>query len=163
MSNNNSQKQIVFMIGAGGSGKSYSLSKSEFSSLPVVNSDHFIETSPEWVGNGGDKEAYELHAWASDLMEADWNSRLSGNESFILDGTGKTRANVEARMAAARDSGFSVTVFWVYAPLETCLARNAQRERVVPSEVIQDAWVKVKANFPAYRSLADRVKVTINY
>jgi predicted kinase len=161
--NNNNSKQVVFMIGAGGSGKSYSLSKSEFSNLPVVNSDNHIEASPEWVGNGGRKEAYELHAWASDLMETDWNTRLEGNESFILDGTGKTRANVEARMEAARAAGFSVTVFWVYAPLETCLARNAQRERVVPEEVIRDAWVKVRANFPAYRASADQVKVTINY
>jgi predicted kinase len=163
MSNNNSQKQVVFMIGAGGSGKSYSLSKSEFNNLPVVNSDSFIESSPEWVGNGGNKEAFELHSWASDLMEADWANRLSGDESFILDGTGKTRKNVEARMAAARAHGFSVTIFWVYAPLETCLARNAKRDRVVPAEVIQDAWVKVKANFPAYRAAADHVKVTINY
>lgn len=156
-------KQIVFMIGAGGSGKSYSLSKSEYHHLPVVNSDSFIETSPEWVGNGGNKEAFELHAWASDLMETDWANRLSGDESFILDGTGKTRANVEARMEAARAHGFSVTIFWVYAPLQTCLARNAKRERVVPEEVIRDAWVKVRANFPAYRAAADRVKVTINY
>lgn len=160
---NSSKKQIVFMIGAGGSGKSYSLSKSEYHHLPVVNSDSFIETSPEWVGNGGNKEAFELHEWASNLMETDWNNRLLEDESFILDGTGKTRANVEARMEAARAHGFSVTIFWVYAGLETCLARNAKRERVVPEEVIRDAWVKVRANFPAYRAAADHVKVTINY
>lgn len=156
-------KQIVFMIGAGGSGKSYSLSRSQYANLPVVNSDHYIETSPEWVGNGGRKEAHELHPWASELMETDWNTRLGGDKSFILDGTGKTRANVEARMTAARAAGFSVTVFWVYAPLETCLTRNAQRDRVIPVEVIQEAWVKVKANFPVYRDLADKVTVTINY
>lgn len=151
------------MIGAGGSGKSYSLAKSEFSNLSVVNSDNFIETSPEWVGNGGNKEAHELHEWASELMEAQWAEMLTSESSFVLDGTGKTRANVENRMAQARTNGFEVVVFWVYAELETCLARNEMRPRKVPCEVIQNAWVKVKANFPHYRRQADKVKISINY
>jgi predicted kinase len=157
------QKTVVMMIGAGGSGKSFSLKRSSYAALAIVNSDAHIEGSPEWVGNGGSKEAFELHAWASDLMETDWNNALAGDDSFILDGTGKTAANVEARMAAARAAGFSITVFWVYAPLETCLARNAKRSRTVPTEVITDAWTKVKANFPAYRAAADTVTVAINY
>jgi predicted kinase len=154
---------VVFMIGAGGSGKSYSLQNSPYAGLPVVNSDSHIEASPEWVGNGGAKEAYELHAWASELMETDWNNCLASGESFVLDGTGKTRANVEARMAAARAAGFTVTVFWVYAPLQVCLERNAGRPRQVPEGVITEAWNKVRANFPAYRAAADEVKVMINY
>jgi predicted kinase len=96
-------------------------------------------------------------------METDWNNSLASGESFVLDGTGKTRANVEARMAAARAAGFTVTVFWVYAPLEVCLERNAGRPRQVPEEVITEAWTLVRANFPAYRAAADEVKVMINY
>jgi predicted kinase len=154
---------VVFMIGAGGSGKSYSLQHSPYAGLSVVNSDSHIEASPEWVGNGGNKEAYELHSWASEKMETDWNNSLASGQSFVLDGTGKTRENVEARMAAARAAGFTVTVFWVYAPLEVCLERNASRPRQVPEEVITEAWTKVRANFPAYRTAADQVKVMINY
>ena len=156
-------KQVIFMIGAGGSGKSYSLRNSKYADLKVVNSDHFIENSPEWVGNGGSREAFELHEWASELMETQWSEMLQGDESFVLDGTGKTRANVEKRMEAARAAGFTVTIFWVYAQLETCLARNAKRDRVVPEHVIVDAWYKVKANFPHYRAAADVVEVAINY
>ena len=157
------KKQVIFMIGAGGSGKSYSLAQSEFSGLQVVNSDSFIEASLEWVGNGGTKEAHELHEWASELIEAQWDEMLTGDTNFVLDGTGKTRANVEKRMAEARANGFEVVVFWVYAELETCLARNEMRPRKVPATVIQDAWVKVKANFPHYRRQADKVKISINY
>jgi predicted kinase len=43
---------VVFMIGAGGSGKSTALAKSEWANLPVVNSDAFIEVHPIWVDNG---------------------------------------------------------------------------------------------------------------
>lgn len=158
-----SGKKVVFMIGAGGSGKSYSLAQSQYAQLAVVNSDNFIEASPEWVGNGGNKEAHELHHWASDLMEVQWAEMLAGESSFVLDGTGKTRANVEARMAQARANGFQVVIFWVYAPLEVCLHRNTLRARQVPAEVIVEAWTKVKSNFPHYRKAADEVTVAINY
>ena len=153
---------VIFMIGAGGSGKSTALSKSQWAGLPVVNSDTFIENHPDWVGNGGTLEAKDLHAWASELMEAEWKRRLEAGEDFVLDGTGKTRSNMLSRIQAAKAAGFKVVVFWVYAPLETCLQRNASRARRVPEEVIRDAWVKVRNNFGYYRRIADQVKVLVN-
>jgi predicted kinase len=154
--------KVVFLIGAGGSGKSTALSKSEWSHLPVVNSDTFIENHPDWVGNGGTLEAFQLHNWASAQMELEWEKRLKEGKSFALDGTGKTRSTLLNRIQAAKAAGFETILFWVYVPLETCLQRNTLRVRRVPEEVIREAWVKVKANFGSYREAADRVKVLIN-
>jgi predicted kinase len=154
--------QVVFMIGAGGSGKSTALAKSRWAHLPVVNSDAFIETHPDWVGNGGHLEAKDLYEWASKCMEAEWEKRLQAGEDFVLDGTGKTRDTMLSRIQAAKAAGFEVIVFWVYAPLELCLQRNSLRPRKVPNEAIQDAWIKVRRNFGSYRAVADRVKVLIN-
>jgi len=153
---------IVFMIGAGGSGKSTALARSKWSHLPVVNSDHFIEAHPDWVGNGGTLEAKDLYAWASAQMELEWERRLKEGNSFVLDGTGKTRENTLNRIEAAKAAGFQIIIFWVYAPLEVCLQRNSLRKRRVPEQVIRDAWVKVKANFGSYREAADQVKVLVN-
>jgi predicted kinase len=154
--------QVVFMVGAGGSGKSTALAKSEWKDLPVVNSDAFIESHPDWVGNGGTLEAFQLHNWASAQMELEWEKRLQAGESFVLDGTGKTRSTLLNRIQAAKAAGFKVVVFWVYAPLHVCLQRNASRTRKVPEEVIREAWTKVRANFGSYREAADEVKVLIN-
>lgn len=154
--------EVVFMIGAGGSGKSTALSKSKWSHLPVVNSDSYIESHPDWVGNGGHLEPHQLYAWASAQMEVEWEERLKSGQSFVLDGTGKTKSSLLARIQAAKAAGFKVTVFWVYAPLHVCLQRNALRKRKVPEEVIWEAWKKVKANFGSYREAADEVKVLVN-
>ena len=153
---------VVFMIGAGGSGKSTALAKSEWADLPVVNSDYYIESHPDWVGNGGKLEPKDLYQWASEQMELEWARRLKAGESFVLDGTGKTRDAMLSRIAAAKAAGFKVVIFWVYAPLELCLKRNASRPRRVPENVIREAWEKVRANFGAYRRVADKVKVLIN-
>jgi len=154
--------KVVFMIGAGGSGKSTALSKSEWANLPIVNSDHFIESHPDWVGNGGTLEPHQLYEWASAQMELEWERRLKERQDFVLDGTGKTRDTMLSRIKAAKAAGFEVIVFWVYAPLELCLQRNALRTRKVPNEVIKEAWTKVKTNFGSYRAVADQVKVLIN-
>ena len=154
--------QVVFMIGAGGSGKSTALAKSQWAHLPVVNSDTFIENHPDWVGNGGKLEPKDLYQWASEQMEIEWQKRLQAGESFVLDGTGKTLTTMLSRIQAAKAAGFEVIVFWVYAPLETCLKRNATRPRRVPDEVIRDAWKKVKSNFGFYRRAADQVKILVN-
>jgi len=153
---------VVFMIGAGGSGKSTALAKSEWAHLPVVNSDTFIENHPDWVGNGGTLQPHQLYEWASKCMEAEWERRLAEHEDFVLDGTGKTLTTMLSRIQAAKAVGFKVVIFWVYAPLETCLKRNASRPRRVPENVIREAWEKVRANFGAYRRVADKVKVLIN-
>jgi len=154
--------KVIFMIGAGGSGKSTALAHSEWAHLPVVNSDHFIESHPDWVGNGGHLEPHQLYEWASAQMEAEWEKRLKARQDFVLDGTGKTRDTMLSRIQAAKAAGFEVVIFWVYAPLEICLKRNATRPRRVPDEVIKDAWKKVKSNFGSYRRIADQVKVLVN-
>jgi len=152
------------MVGAGGSGKGYVIGNSkELASMAIVNSDRLIENHPEYVGNGGKLEACNLHHWAEQMMEADWETALHGSNSFILDGTGKTASNVERRVKAARKAGFQIEMVYVFVPLPICLERNAKRDRQVPESAIIDAWEKVKANFPTYRDIADYARVIHNY
>jgi predicted kinase len=155
-------KTVVFMVGAGGSGKSFVIKNDEaLKNLEIVNSDNFIESHPDYLS--GAKQPHQLHEWASEQMETQWDAMLQGDESFILDGTGKTRANVEARVAAARAAGFKVKMIWVFVPMTICLQRNAKRKRNVPAEVIQDAWRKVASHWESYHAIADDAIVIRNH
>lgn len=155
------QKTVYFMVGAGGSGKGYVISNSpELRNLPTVNSDNFIEAHPGFIS--GELQPSDLHAWAEGQMEAQWDLALTGNNSFILDGTGKTAANVQRRMEAARAAGFQIVAIWVKVPVGICLQRNQQRVRQVPENFIIDAWNKVAANWELYVDWADQAQIIHN-
>jgi predicted kinase len=159
---NISRKSVVFMVGAGGSGKGFVIKNDpNLQGLKTVNSDNFIESNRHYLD--GTKTAADLHEWASEQMEIEWDEKLEGDESFILDGTGKTRMNVEKRVAQAIAHGFEIVMIWVSVPLEVCLERNAKRERFVPEVVIADAWHKVAHNWDHYTAIANQSVVINNY
>lgn len=156
-------KRVVFMVGAGGSGKSYVLGLNPtLAGLPQVNQDHFIESNPNWEGNGGTRSAGSLRREARVWRDRQWHRRLAGEESFIMDGTGRDWVYVQGQIAQARSAGFEVDLIYVRCSLQTCLERNAQRQRQVPEHSIREAWKQVVESFPRYRHLANRVLIIDN-
>ena len=158
-------KEVVFIIGCGGSGKSYSIrnnpSMAWLLNLPTLNSDSFIESHADYEGNGGSKSAMDLHpeskAWAS----AEWQRLLAEGQPFVFDGTGKTPASMRRKLEQAWEAGFTTRIIWVKAPLSACLARNAKRSRTLPEGLIRKTYAQVAAAIPTYQEWVG-VEVLLN-
>ena len=76
-----------------------------------------------------------LHAWSKEITAQQLDDALATGADFILDGTG-TDGKMLGRITRFQDAGYRVTVLYCRVALETALARNAARERVVPDDVI---------------------------
>lgn len=62
---------------------------------------------------------------------------LMGGQSVILDATNVRRDYVDGWVALAAQSGHQTRIIRVVCPLDTALARNAARARVVPEGIIR--------------------------
>ena len=143
-------RTAVFLLGAGGSGKS-TVRLRLWPGLPAVDPDDFLpdQTRPtegrDVAKAGAERRRLEL---------------LAEGASFVSDTTGTNSARVAREMADAETAGYTVVLCYVRCALTICQARNAHRGakpggRFVPPDVITADWQAAQAAWAVLAPPAD--------
>jgi predicted kinase len=154
--------KAVFMTGGAGSGKSF-VSEKMFGGmgLKVVNSDAALERAMAKAGldlkkdlgleqvqrEGGIRDQAKL------LTSKKLDVYVKGRLGLIIDSTAATSAKVTRQVDRLRALGYDVCMVFVNTSLETALARNRARARVVPERIATADWRKIQENLKTYRTL----------
>ncbi len=144
-------------MGSIGSGKSYTANKL-YPEMIRIDSDAIKKTHPEYH----DKNSCRVHEWSLIKLEEEFQKAILHDQSFILDGTGYNANLMVRRITEAKMQGFTTILLYVIASLKTCLLRNAQRERVVPENVVKQKYKDVIYSFELVSPHVDQVQIINN-
>jgi len=168
--------KCVFMAGGPGSGKSYVAGelfavtprfRASFSThgLKLVNSDATFENELRKHGINPKDLATLIHntdKWNQIMALRDRAKALtalqqrlyeSGRLGLIIDGTGDDVHKIQTKVQQAQSLGYDCYMVFVNTSLETALARNAARPRVLPASIVKDSWTDVQKNMGAFQRL----------
>lgn len=84
------------------------------------------------------------HLLSKTLSKKAYETALNNSNSFVYDTTGGNIERMKREMLEAKEHGFKIVLIHVFAPLEVCLERNAQRARSVPVDVVKEKWYEVR-------------------
>ena len=165
--------KAVFMAGGPGSGKSF-IAKSLFgipdkfnismSGMKMVNQDKEFKFllkkhgfDPEWL------DAYpedvfqhisdEMREFTRDLAAARKQGYMKGKLGMIIDGTGHDFQKIKKEKKDLEKEGYDTSMVFVNTTLDVALARNAERDRVLPEKIVKKSWEDVQKNIGGFQSL----------
>lgn len=142
---------LVMLVGPSGSGKS-TWAKKNFNWTEIVSSD----TCREMISDTA--EDMSVNGAAFDLYHSIIETRLNLRRLTVADATHLTKKARQKILDLGKKTGTPVIAMVFDVPVETCLAQNQQRARVVTEEVIRrhaDQLVQVGQGLPAegYRAI----------
>ncbi len=148
---------LVVLIGAAGSGKS-TWARANFAESEVVSTDAMRALVGE---DEGDQRANrDMFAIFDSVVEA----RVKRHLTTVIDSTALETERRAHYVQLGQRFGVPVTAIVFRATAETCLVRNAQRERRVPQDVIRAHVAAVRALTPdALRAdgFADIIEIAV--
>lgn len=171
--------KAVFMAGGPGSGKSYtakiifggdpksSVAASTATGLKLVNSDpafeHFLKKAGIDPGELGkmSKEEFEKVTVGSEsprgkakkLRNKAQTQYMQGRLGLVIDGTGDDYKKTAAKKAALEKAGYDTFMIFVNTSLDVAQERNAQRDRKLPEDLVEEIWSSVQQNLGGFQSL----------
>lgn len=152
------RNEMIFFMGLPASGKS-KFAKQYAATHVIIDPDAIKMTHPEY----DPKDPNAIHEWSSMQEELQFSSALnSGVGQYVIDGTGTNAEKMVRRMTEAKARGFAVSLIYVTVSLQTSIARNAARVRVVPEYVIREKSMNIATSFQIVAPHADTVKVIDN-
>lgn len=146
--------KVVFMAGAGGTGKSQ-IAKSMFGgSLRYINQDKHLERFMKEAGEPLSRVGarYDLFKRAQNLKNKEVAHHGKRRAGIIIDVTGWEAKRVVNPLNRFRALGYDVLMVFVRTSLETALDRNAKRARNVPDSFIRTAHAGSLKNLPLFRN-----------
>jgi len=156
--NLSASKNAIFMIGAPGSGKGYTRNRL-FPTTTVFDCDSIKEENP----NYDPKRPQDLHVWSSlECMKRIDNSINNSDQNFVYDGTGANATRLIDLIEKSQKKGFNTVLVYVKVTLATSLKRNANRTRVVPTDIVIDKYEQVAKSFEIVASYANQLIVIKN-
>ncbi|MCK5491162.1 MAG: ATP-binding protein [Candidatus Pacebacteria bacterium] len=139
----NKNSTIYYMIGVPGSGKSYvAEQKAKKYKISVLNSDNIRK---ELTGDAGDVNTFS-HQEIFERVRSRAKEKIEAEEGFIWDATGINSKFRREEIAGFKERGAKVVAILMTTPIEICLERNRERERVVPKEVIERMDAELKSD-----------------
>ena len=124
----------------------------------VINPDLYKEEIPGYrPTNPG-----FVHNMSSQMSKAYFQATVQAGDPLFADGTGADLKKMMSWIKYAKDHGYKVSLVLVIVPLTVNQIRNATRPRKVNPIVVASQWKRIKQNFVALRSMADKDKVIIN-
>ena len=171
--------KAVFMAGGPGSGKSHTaklifgadpkmtMSASTSSGLKMVNSDPAFEmflkkvgVDPASLGTMSSEEFEDVtmgkdspRGKSKRLKGAAQGHYMSGKLGIILDGTGDDYTKIAERKKKMEEAGYDTYMVFVNTSLEVAQERNANRDRKLPKDLVEDIWNHVQENLGAFQAL----------
>jgi predicted kinase len=155
---NNMKPTLIITAGLPGAGKSTTISKSEFASLPVVDPDKEKEGMK---GYDPKNISLEIHKESKRIARRKHLSFLANGESFIVDGTGTNVEKYIQYINEAKELGYEVILFYVEVSTKTSIERNAKRSRTVPVEIILEKSSIIGQSTKMIGSICDKF-ITVN-
>lgn len=129
------EKDIYYMIGIPGSGKSHAAQmKAAELGIPVLSSDKMRK---ELTGDAGDVETH-THKEIFERLRSEADARIEEEKGFVWDATGIDAKFRWEDIGRFRRKGARVIGLLMVTPKEICLERNRVRERTVPEDVIEN-------------------------
>ena len=152
--------KAVFLVGGPGSGKSYVASKVlAGNGLKNVNSDEVYEFLMRKAGLNLDAatiaspQGQKIRDEAKRLDNTRMGTYINGRLGLILDGTGKSVEKIQKQAEMLRQMGYSTMMIFVNTSLDIAQARNLQRARQIPSEMVSKMWNTVQENLMKFQQI----------
>jgi predicted ABC-type ATPase len=159
MTNNNSGKMAIFSMGLPGAGKSTVIGERFPGGLPV-DPDTIKALHPDY----DPKNPAALHAWSQEETERLWQATMAdrSEDLVIVDGTGTNSDKMVRRIREAQAAGYHCRLVYVRVKLATAIFRNANRERVVPEQIIREKHRDIATAFEIVSGSADSTEIVDN-
>jgi predicted kinase len=178
--------KAFFMAGGPGSGKSWVAteifgfpkggvnSTSYATGLKTVNSDTTFEKMAREagftleLGDIKDPDEWErlmaIRNRAKELTQKMQDNYMLGRLGLVIDGTGRDFAKIKSQRERLVELGYDTYMLFVNTSLEVALARNEQRDRSLPEEMVKQMWSDVQNNIGKYQKLfgVNRVLIVDN-
>lgn len=131
-------KKLIILIGIPGSGKSTLAEKIAGKGFHCLNADSIREELYGDPKEQGDKE--QVFSIFFERLESAFSKELN----VIIDNTNLNPKQRKPILDKAKEFGYSNVQLWMLdIPLETCLARNRSRERVVPEDIVSNMYTEL--------------------
>ena len=152
--------KAVFLAGGPGSGKSFVVGKTALQPLgfKLINSDPAFEVGLKKAGltfepaDIASEKGQEVRGKAKALTKKKLELAINGRLGLIIDGTGKDLDKIMKQSITLRKLGYDVSMIFVNTDLDTALARNKQRSRTLPDEMVKKMWNDVQKNIGAFQT-----------
>jgi predicted kinase len=170
------------LAGGPGSGKSFTaneifgVGKGAFNSvsaggLKIVNSDSAFENalkkngiSPKELGTiekdsdlwdkiAGEDNPDSIRNKAKRLTQQQQAFYEAGRLGMIIDGTGDEVTKIKKKVERAEALGYDCYMVFVNTSLEVAQARNAKRDRTLPSELVTQIWKACQENLGKFQTM----------
>lgn len=139
--------KLIMMVGVPGAGKTTVAKKVVDKGFHYLNADQIRAELYGSEGEQGDKEQV-FGIFFERLEEA-----LKQGQSIIIDNTNLNPRQREPILERAKRYGYlDVQLWFLDVPLSLCLARNQNRERVVPEEIVTNMYNELNKNGRPKRS-----------
>ena len=174
--------KCIFLAGGPGSGKSFTaneifgVGKGVFNSvsaggLKIVNSDTAFENalkkngiSPKELGTiekdsdlwdkiAGEENPNSIRNKAKKLTQKQQAFYEAGRLGMIIDGTGDEVTKIKKKVERAEALGYDCYMVFVNTSLEVAQARNAKRDRTLPSELVTQIWKACQENLGKFQTM----------
>lgn len=159
--------KAFFMAGGPGSGKSFAVQKGigqaqkgvrvTAQGLKVVNSDDVFEKylkdaqlNFKMQANQGTQRDI-LRKKAKEVTRKRQDNYIEGRLGMVIDGTGKDYGKITTQASGLKQLGYDVHMIFVNTSLDVALARNSQRPRQVPEDIVKKSWNQVQSNIGKFQ------------
>jgi predicted kinase len=118
-----------------------------------------LSTTPEDIASA---TGQEIRGKAKTLVGKQLDLALTGRLGLVIDGTGKDFSKIQKQANLLKELGYSVAMIFVNTDLETSLARNAQRERSLPEDMVKAMWKDVQNNIGKFQNFFSRTFIVVD-
>jgi dephospho-CoA kinase len=162
--------RAIFLAGGPGSGKSFMVGQTALTSLgfKLINSDIMFEnalkkaglsTTPDDIASTAGQE---IRGKSKTLVGKQLDLAINGRLGLVIDGTGKDFSKIQKQANMLKELGYSVAMIFVNTDLETSLARNAQRDRSLPEDMVKAMWKDVQNNIGKFQNFFSRTFIVVD-
>lgn len=161
--------KAVFLMGGPGSGKSTVVSELGLTALglKIVNTDKAFETGLKKAGLGLDLRNMDaelrdpIRARAKEITAKNMSAYIRGRLGMIFDTTGAKASKIKSYKKLLDNAGYEYKMIFVNTSLEFAQARNDERARKLPKEVVEKDWNASQKNVDGFKKLFGRNFVEI--
>jgi predicted kinase len=175
--------KCIFLAGGPGSGKSYTakeifgVGKGAFNSvsaggLKIVNSDSAFEKALKdnginpkdlgkiekenpkmWDKIAGEENPESIRNKAKSITKQQQAFYEAGRLGMIIDGTGDEVMKIKKKVEHAESLGYDCYMIFVNTSLEVAQARNLQRDRTLPADLVTQIWKSCQENLGKFQTM----------